>query len=112
MPSDSGVGGGNALPARLKIANVGSIPIRNLTVLFPEDQVRFGDVGVGETSKYVDVAHGVYRYAAYRFEHGGALVNQPVIDWVGEEPMRGEAFTYQLAATGQRIELVVVAVDN
>ena len=39
--------------ARLRIANVGSAPIRNLTVLFPEEQVHFGDVAVGATSTYV-----------------------------------------------------------
>jgi len=76
---------------------VGSAPIRNLTVLFPEEQVHFGDVAVGATSTYVDVQHGVYRYAAYRLEVDGTLVTQPVIDWVGEEPMEGQSFTYSLA---------------
>ena len=98
--------------ARLRITNVGDMPIRNLTVLFPEDQVHFGDVAVGETSRYVDVPHGVYHYAAYRLEIDGALVTQPVIDWVGDEPMQGESFTYSLAASRQRVELVMVTVDN
>jgi len=98
--------------SRLRITNVGDTPIRNLTVLFLEDQVPFGDVAVGETSKYVDVPHGVYQYAAYRLEIDGALVTQPVIDWVGEEPMHGESFTYSLAVTRQRVELVMVTVDN
>jgi hypothetical protein len=98
--------------ARLRITNVGDMPIRNLTVLFPEDQVHFGDVAVGETSRYVDVPHGVYHYAAYRLEIDGALITQPVIDWVGEEQMQGESFTYSLAASRQRVELVMVTVDN
>jgi hypothetical protein len=38
----------------------------------------------------------VYRYAAYRFQVDGQEVTQPVIDWVGEEPVPGQAFTYVL----------------
>ena len=98
--------------ARLRIANVGSAPIRNLTVLFPEEQVHFGDVAVGATSTYVDVQHGVYSYAAYRLEVDGTLVTQPVIDWVGEEPMEGQSFTYSLAVDLYRVELVTVTRDN
>jgi len=98
--------------AQLRITNVGSTPIRNLTVLFPEDQVAFGDVAVGETTAYREVSQGVYSYAAYRIEVDGELVTQPVIDWVGEAPMDGESFTYALAAVDHRVDLVIVTRDN
>lgn len=98
--------------ARLRVANVGAVPIRDLTVMFPDERVGFGDVPAGATTGYEDFRHGVYSYAAYRFEIDGALVSQPVIDWVGEEPLPGEAFTYSLALEGGRLELVGVTSDE
>ena len=44
-----------AFQSRLRVRNVGSLPIRELIVLFPNLRVQFGDVEKGETSKYVDV---------------------------------------------------------
>jgi hypothetical protein len=79
---------------------------------FPEEQAHFGDVAVGATSTYVEVRHGVYSYAAYRLEVDGSVVTQPVIDWVGEQPMEGRSFTYSLAVDRYRVELVAVARDN
>jgi hypothetical protein len=81
---------------RLRVTNAGTTPIENLTVLFPEDRIPFGDIPVGGTTGYEEVPNGVYAYAAYRLDLDGATVSQPVIDWVGEEPMEGEAFTYVL----------------
>jgi hypothetical protein len=98
--------------AQLRITNLGDTPIRNLTVLFPKDQVAFGDIAVAESTVYREVPHGVYRYAAYRFEVDGGLVTQPVIDWVGEVPMDGESFTYGLALDDRGVELVSVTRDN
>jgi hypothetical protein len=99
-------------PVRLRVANVGAVPIRDLTVMFPDERVSFGDVPAGATTAYEDVHRGVYLYAAYRFERDGALISQPVIDWVGEEPLPGEAFTYSLALEGSRVELVGVTRDE
>jgi hypothetical protein len=79
---------------RLRIANSGATPIEGLMVLFPDEEISFGDVPGGTTTEYVVFLRGVYRYAAYRFILNGEQVTQPVIDWVGEEPMEGEAFTY------------------
>ncbi|HSJ52256.1 MAG TPA: hypothetical protein VLC52_00800 [Anaerolineae bacterium] len=79
---------------RLRITNAGTVPIENLVVLFPEEEVEFGDVPAGATTDYQPVSNGVYRYAAYRFDLAGSSYTQPVLDWVGEEPIEGEAFTY------------------
>ena len=81
---------------RLRVTNGGAQPIAELVVLFPEEEVVFGDVAPGETTDYESVSEGVSRYAAYRFQVNGEEVTQPVLDWVGEEPMPGEAFTYVL----------------
>jgi hypothetical protein len=88
--------GAGAESPRLRITNEGAQPLEGLVVLFPEEEVAFGDVAPGETTDYEAVSEGVYRYAAYRFEVNGEEVTQPVLDWVGEEPVPGEAFTYVL----------------
>lgn len=80
--------------ARLRVTNAGTVPIQNLVVLFPDERIEFGDVPAGATTEYKTASNGVYSYAAYSFDLAGSNVGQPVIDWVGEEPMEGEAFTY------------------
>jgi hypothetical protein len=84
---------------QLRIVNAGATPVTELSVLFPQDDVAFGDVGPGAMTAYRPVPRGVYRYAAYRFTRDGAPIVQPVIDWVGEQAMAGEAFTYTIAIT-------------
>jgi hypothetical protein len=81
---------------RLRLAIAGPTGARSLSVLFPDAQVSFGDARPGDTTPYRDVPNGVYSYAAYRLEIDGQLMTQPVIDWVGERPMEGRAFTYTL----------------
>ncbi len=81
---------------KLRILNQSSLPIRNLTVIFPDDRIDFGDVAAGALTDYKIVLHGAYRYAAYNAEIEGKTYQQPVVDWVGEAPMNGNAFTYVL----------------
>ena len=76
--------------------NVGLRDIEGLVVLFPNERVEFGDVAAGTTTQYLISSVGVYGYAAYEFLVGGVVKHQPVIDWVGEKPMDGEAFTYSI----------------
>lgn len=102
--------------ASLRIYNAGSAPLTGLRVGFPDAEVSFGDVPAGATTGYRVVSGGVYRYAAYRFVHEGDTIGQPVEDWFGEVPMRGERFTYTLAlnpASGSppTIDLLGVAKD-
>src|ERR687892_683032 len=80
----------------LRLANSGSAPVQNVTVLFPNDRINFGSVPVGVTTEYRPTRNGVYRYAAFEFAFGGVPIDQPVIDWVGEEPLDGAAFTYTI----------------
>ncbi len=102
---------------RLRLTNSGSADIFKLVVLFPDGRVTFGDLAAGQTSEYQDVPGGVYGYAAYEHELKGETIMQPVIDWVGESPMDGSAFTYtiQLIVTAEGydfIELVDVTRDD
>ena len=97
--------GTGAKSPRLRVTNGGDEPIAGLIVLFPEEEITFGDVAPGETTEYQVVSQGVYRYAAYRFQYRGETVTQPVLDWVGEVPMPGEAFTYVIGYDPTRPEL-------
>lgn len=103
---------------QLRITNNGSIPINNLVVMFPEDRVEFGNIPTGATTEYKDVPKGVFSYAAYQFEVNGEVITQPVIDWVGENPMSGILFTYTVdfdpnrASQGDRVQLLKVKNDD
>lgn len=81
---------------RLRLINSGSSSIGDLVILFPKDRIDFGDLSAGATSTYRSIPNGVFRYAAFQASVDGLTINQPVIDWVGEEPMTGDAFTYTI----------------
>jgi hypothetical protein len=102
---------------RLRITNGGGVAATQLTVLFPRDEIEFGDVAADATTGYRTVPNGVYRYAAYRLRVNGQTVTQPVIDWVGEEPLDGNSFTSTIRVNPDRpgvlvVELVAVATDD
>lgn len=93
----------------LRIANIGDEDIQGLVVLFPDiDQsatarIDFGDVASGETTEYIPVPGGVYRYAAYEYTLDGQTIQQPVMDWVGEVPLEGTRFTYRISLDTTRV---------
>jgi hypothetical protein len=99
------------ISAQLRVVNVGSAELEGLVVLFPNQRVEFGDLAVGLVTPYRVAPSGVFRYAAYEFRAAGRVQHQPVVDWVGEEPMEGRAFTYSLElvdtpSSGRTIRLV------
>lgn len=109
---------------QLRITNSGNIDIVDLMVLFPGPtwdaeaiRVEFGNILAGQTSEYRDVPSGVYSYAAYKYTLDGRVISQFVTDWVGENPMAGKKFTYQILLDPQKIEgdqitLITVLVDE
>jgi hypothetical protein len=104
--------------SQLRITNNGAYTINNLTVLFPEDRITFGDVSAGTTTEYKDAPKGVFHYAAYVFKINGEIVTQPVIDWIGEKPISGKLFTYTIdfdpnrTNTGDRVRLINIKIDD
>jgi hypothetical protein len=105
-------------PQRLRITNQSGLTIHDLRVRFPDETVEFGDVLPGLTTDYQVVSRGVYSYAAFNLVIDTQKYEQPVIDWVGESPMNGKAFTYLLdvdplrwKTEGQVIRLVDVKKD-
>lgn len=102
---------------QLRILNTGTVEVTDLVVLFPDSDVEFGSVAAGQTTDYVEVASGVYRYAAYRYTLDGQEVLQHVLDWVGEKPIPGAKFTYQIAfdptmPVERQVTLLAVEVDE
>jgi hypothetical protein len=103
-------------PQLLRVHNVGSLSLSALSVGFPESLTSFGDIPSDVTTAYVHVPGGVYRYAYYRFSYADHVVDQPVIDFVGETPMEGQRFTYNVrlvqTPNGPRIDLVSIVRDQ
>jgi len=109
---------------KLRITNSSNIDITGLVVLFPgpswdaeASRVEFGNIPAGQTTEYRDVPSGVYRYAAYEYTLDGRVVRQFVIDWVGENPMAGKKFTYQIVldpkkVEGDQVTLITVLLDE
>lgn len=113
-----------APPPQLRIRNSGAVDIVGLVVLFPGPtadalarRVTFGTVPAGATTDYQAVPAGVYRYAAYEYQLDGRGVSQPVIDWVGESPLAGRQFTYQIELDlqkqpGDQVQLIAARTDE
>ena len=93
----------------LRVRNTGPDAAASLRVQFPPGEVAFGDVRANSTTAYKPVPGGVYGYAAYRLRVGDREVSVPVIDWVGEVPLEGSAFTY-VVVVDAKAELPVALV--
>ena len=85
--------------SRLRVHNVGSLAIRELVIMFPYEDVRFGDVGNGTTTKYLTFPEGSIHWR--RLATGGKVAScrgGAVTDWLGERPLPVGDFTYELRA--------------
>ena len=84
---------------QLRIANEGHEDIRGLSVIFPESEVvQFGDVPAGTVTEYRHVPVGVYECPAYEYSIGDRREIQPVINWVGENPMAGSVLPIEFSS--------------
>ena len=109
---------------QLRITNSSNVDIAGLVVLFPgptwdseASRVEFGNISAGQTSEYRDIPSGVYNYAGYEYILDGHTIGQSVMDWVGESPMEGKKFTYQIIfdpkkVEGDQVQLITVLVDE
>jgi hypothetical protein len=102
-----------AATALLRVRNTGPDAAQSLRVRFPVGEVPFGDVRANSTTAYRQVPGGVYGYAAYRLRVDGRDVSVPVIDWVGETPLEGSAFTYVVTVdAGAQRPVIKVRVER
>ena len=68
-----------------------------VVVGFPNEEIIFSAVPAGATTDYQPVQHGVYDNVAYQVTINDKFIEQPVIDWVGAEPLPGTSFTFVLS---------------
>lgn len=107
---------------QLRISNVGDTNIQDLTIVFPGTitavtSINFGSVESGQITEYQLIPGGVYRYAAYEYTLSDETIYQAVVDWVGEKPLPGTQFTYQVMldeteTKGNQIHLVNALTDS
>ena len=93
---------------QLRITNASDLALDRVVVIFPKEQITFQAVAPGATTAYQSVSNGVYGYAAYEITFDGRTVKQNVLDWMGEVPMHGSAFTYVLSVDSQRPDWQIV----
>ena len=84
------------LPSLLRVENLGTSDLQDLTARFPTGRVEFGDVPAGQISGYRLVFGGVYHHASFEYTVDGEHVIQPVIDWFGDVPLLPGSYIYVL----------------
>ena len=85
--------------AHLRIRNLSDTTLNGVVVLFPKDQVHFGDVGAKSITEYREVQNGVGEYASFEFAVDGKVTRQLVADFVRWRPLTGKEFTYEVKMT-------------
>jgi hypothetical protein len=81
---------------QLRVINAGNEAIEDLTIIFPDSEVEFGDIPAGAATEYLVVPRGVYGYAAYRYTRDRVPVTQRVRDFMGASPLGRARFSYTL----------------
>ena len=84
-------------PSLMRIENVGPSDLQDLTAIFPNRRVEFGDVPAGQISGYRLVFGGVYHDASYEGTVDGERIHNPVVDWVGELPLLPGSYIYVIS---------------
>lgn len=108
---------------QLRISNVGDTNIQNLTIVVPGTttavltRINFGNIDSGQITEYKPIPGGVYRFSAYEYTLDGETVFQEVMDLVGEKPLPGTQFTYEIVldetkVKGDQVQLVNVLTDH
>lgn len=92
----------NSIPIpQLRVINDGDHPIVGLTVVFPDDEIEFGDIPVGGSTPYKPVPNFVYSEAVYRFRIGDLEHTQSLLDF-GLPRLQRARFSYRLDFDPQR----------
>jgi hypothetical protein len=96
-------------PAIVRVKNTSAVAYDDVKVGFPSGMVEYGRLEPGEATAYRD-AGTVYRYAYVSIEsEGRSWVLQP-IDYVGETPLEGGRWTYELMLDAARNAFTIRAV--
>lgn len=86
------IGGGDGA-LQFRVENTTMVPLDQVIVGFPGEQVSYGRVGAGARSAYHDVS-SAYRYAYVEVHMGDLRSVQQPIDYVGESLLPPGRYTY------------------
>lgn len=89
--------------ARVRVVNTGRYAIDSLSLVFPREELRIGNLPVDGTSGYVTSVHGVYEGPVFRFFLGGDVAmgpGRPEVALPPPAPLGGYAFTFYVEIAG------------
>lgn len=82
---------------KIRLNNVSEFNMDSVLVIFPEDEINYGNLLAGKSSEY-RMVNKAYRYAYIQVKiNGGLCVLQP-IDYMGESLLKPGNYTYILNA--------------
>ena len=81
----------------LRLSNTSSFDYNNIIINTTTGNVSFEDINSGEKTAY-KIFEKAYRYAYVQLEIDGAMYIIQPIDYVGETPLKGGTYTYEINA--------------
>lgn len=96
-------------PTLIRIRNASTVAFEDLRVGYLSGIVEYGTLEAGEATAYRDVGK-VYRYAYVSFSSGGRTWSLVPIDYVGETPLDGGRWTYEITLIPEEDALTIEAV--
>ncbi|MCB8959628.1 MAG: META domain-containing protein [Ardenticatenales bacterium] len=95
----------------IRVANLGPLPMDEVTVNFVGQEVAYGALDVGDFSGYETVTEA-YRYAGLDIVAEGGPYNLMPIDYVGETPLVPGRYTYYLSLENGQLRETMIADDD
>jgi hypothetical protein len=87
----------------IRVENSGEFDIEGIWLVFPRQEIEFGEIPAGTTSEYVAVSRGVYNDIRFRLIIDGGLYTQYRLDGpMFVQLMEGSKFTMNLALVEPR----------
>lgn len=80
----------------IRVRNTGSVDFERVTLGFPSQTELYGSLARAETTPYRTIEKA-YTYSYVEVMAGGQRYVLQPIDYVGETPLRGGSYTYELS---------------
>ncbi|MGH7470587.1 MAG: hypothetical protein ACRENP_21790 [Longimicrobiales bacterium] len=90
---------------RIRVRNASIVDFESTTLDFSNQTERYGAVSAGATTDYRGVDRA-YSYAYVEVLAGGQRYVMQPIDYVGEKPLKGGSYTYELNLNPTNTQLV------
>lgn len=82
-------------PVEVRVRNASEVEFGSVVMGFPHETLTYGPMPAGGASAWSAVEEA-YRYAAFAVTVDGETLRLQPIDWVGEEPLDGGRYTFEL----------------